>query len=57
MLVIFYSHGGLRLVVSGYNSDIIFSKGIIEADVDFIPKLFERNDLLQKVREVLDRQA
>jgi CheY-like chemotaxis protein len=45
------------IFVSGYTSDIICSKGIIEADVDFIPKPFAKNDLLLKVREVLDRQA
>jgi len=49
---------GTKIIfVSGYTSDIICSKGIIEAEVDFIPKPFAKNDLLQKVREVLDRQV
>jgi YesN/AraC family two-component response regulator len=41
--------------ISGYTADIIHGKGILEDDVDFLPKPFVKTDLLRKVREVLDR--
>jgi PAS domain S-box-containing protein len=44
------------IFISGYTADIIHAKGILEQDVDFISKPFSKNDLLLKVREVLDRR-
>jgi len=41
--------------ISGYTADIIIQKGIFDAGVDFVTKPFMKNDILQKVREVLDR--
>ena len=41
--------------ISGYAADIIQKKGIIEEGTEFITKPFKKNDLLQKVREVLDK--
>jgi two-component system cell cycle sensor histidine kinase/response regulator CckA len=40
---------------SGYTGDIIIDKGILEKEYDFIQKPAPPNDLLLKVREVLDR--
>jgi two-component system cell cycle sensor histidine kinase/response regulator CckA len=42
------------ILVSGYSADIIDKKGIIEEGINFIPKPIVPNDLLRKVREVLD---
>jgi PAS domain S-box-containing protein len=41
--------------ISGYTADIMHSKGILEKDVDFITKPFLKADLLQRVRQVLDK--
>lgn len=41
--------------ISGYTADVIIQKGIFDAGVDFVTKPFMKNDILQKVREVLDR--
>jgi PAS domain S-box-containing protein len=43
------------LFISGYTADIMNEKGILDERVDFIPKPFNKNDLLQKIREGLDR--
>jgi PAS domain S-box-containing protein len=46
---------GIRTIfISGYTADIIDKKGILEKDVCFITKPFTKNDLLRKIREVLD---
>jgi PAS domain S-box-containing protein len=42
---------------SGYTGDIIIDKGILEREYDFIQKPASPNDLLLKVREVLDRSS
>ena len=44
------------LYMSGYTDDIIHQHAVLEKDVAFIPKPFIPNDLLRKVREVLDTQ-
>jgi PAS domain S-box-containing protein len=44
------------LFTSGYTDDIILDKGIENKEFDFIAKPLSLNNLLQKVREVLDRQ-
>lgn len=43
------------IFTSGYNADIIHKKGILEEGLDFISKPASPNDLLRKVREVLDK--
>ena len=43
------------IFISGYTKDIIHQKGIIEKDTAFITKPFQKADLLQRVREVLDQ--
>ncbi len=44
------------LFTSGYTRDIILNKGIEDRTFDFIAKPLSPNDLLRKVREVLDRK-
>jgi two-component system, cell cycle sensor histidine kinase and response regulator CckA len=43
------------LFISGYPADHITGKGILETGMNFIPKPFLSHDLLNKVREVLDK--
>jgi PAS domain S-box-containing protein len=43
------------LFTSGYTADIIHKKGKIEKEFDFLAKPSRPNDLLSKVREILDR--
>ena len=43
------------LFTSGYTADILPDKGIHEENLDFIPKPLTPGDLLNKVREMLDR--
>jgi CheY-like chemotaxis protein len=43
------------LFTSGYTADIIHTKGKIEKEFDFLPKPSRPNELLSKVREILDR--
>lgn len=43
------------LYISGYTADVIASRGIIGADVDFLAKPFTRDELARKVRAILDR--
>jgi len=46
---------GIRvLLTSGYTADIINTKGITEEGLEFISKPITPNNLLRKVREVLD---
>jgi signal transduction histidine kinase/CheY-like chemotaxis protein len=48
---------GLKvLYASGYGEDIIAEDGILEQGIDFIGKPFTPRELVQKVREILDRQ-
>ena len=49
-----FPHGKI-IYMSGYTSDIIASRGILDKDMDFIQKPFGPETLLQKVRAVLDR--
>jgi hypothetical protein len=50
-----YKPGIKAVFISGYAADIIQKKGIIEEGTEFITRPFRKNDLLQKVREVLDK--
>lgn len=45
------------IFISGYTADIIVKKGIDENGVDFITKPFSKNDILLKIRNVLDRRG
>ncbi|MRR54053.1 MAG: response regulator [Deltaproteobacteria bacterium] len=44
------------LFISGYTADIIQKSGIVDEHVAFITKPISRNNLLQKIREVLDKE-
>ncbi len=44
------------LFTSGYTRDVVLDKGIHAGEIDFISKPLEPNELLQKVREILDRK-
>lgn len=43
------------LFTSGYTKDVVLNKGIEDKEFDFIAKPLLLNELLQKIREVLDR--
>ncbi len=45
------------LFMSGYTKDIVLDKGVEEGKVDFIAKPVSPDELLAKVREVMDRQG
>jgi PAS domain S-box-containing protein len=48
---------GLKVIfISGYTANVMKEKGIIEGDSDIITKPFVKDELLRKVREVLDRK-
>jgi len=44
------------IFISGYTANIMDSEGAQQAGVEFIMKPFSKNDILGKIREVLDRQ-
>ncbi len=44
------------IFVSGHTAEVVFDRGIYDVAVDYLPKPLKPNKLLQKVREVLDRQ-
>jgi DNA-binding response OmpR family regulator len=41
--------------MSGYTADIINESGILEEGINFIPKPISPQELLRKVREILDK--
>jgi signal transduction histidine kinase len=43
------------LYVSGYTADVISNHGILDTGVDYLQKPFSSYELLNKVREILDR--
>ncbi|GAB4248495.1 MAG: hypothetical protein Kow00129_09230 [Thermoleophilia bacterium] len=48
-------HPGTRsLFMSGYTENVIAHRGVVEADVNFIPKPFSIEELVSKVRDVLE---
>ncbi len=44
------------LFMSGYTSDAIVHRGVLDEGVNFIQKPFSAEGLARKIREVLDRQ-
>jgi len=44
------------LFLSGHPADIMRKKGLLEKDVNFLPKPIDMNDLLRKVRAILDEK-
>ncbi len=44
------------LFLSGYTADIMHKQGLLEKDVNFLLKPVDMNDLLRKVRAVLDEK-
>lgn len=44
------------IFISGYASDILYKKGLIEEGLNFIPKPMSADELLIKVREILDKR-
>ncbi len=49
---------GIKAVfISGYAVEVMQEKGMFDKITDFIAKPFKKNDLLQKVREVLDKEC
>ncbi|MGC1454923.1 MAG: response regulator, partial [Nitrospirota bacterium] len=44
------------LFMSGYTTESVSRKGLLEAGLDFVPKPISPSDLLKKVREILDRR-
>jgi len=44
------------LYMSGYTDDEIVKRGLLDPGIDFLHKPFATEQLLTKVREVLDRQ-
>ena len=45
------------LYVSGYSDDNISHWGVLNEEIDFIPKPFAPLDLLRKVRKTLDKES
>ncbi|MBN2426873.1 MAG: response regulator [Deltaproteobacteria bacterium] len=47
---------GLKvLFMSGYTSDVIFNRGVMDKDVFLLQKPFSKNELASKIREVLTK--
>jgi len=44
------------LFLSGYTADMIHKKGLLEEGLNFLLKPVAMNDLLRKVREILDEK-
>jgi len=45
------------LFMSGYTKDIVLERGMIDDRIDFIAKPLVPNDLLHRVRQMLDRSV
>ena len=44
------------LFLSGYTADVIYEKGLLDGNLDLILKPVSMNELLKKVRAVLDKE-
>lgn len=51
--IVAFKPGLKRLYMSGYTPDVIARQGILEDDIQFIPKPFSFKDLATKVKEIL----
>ncbi len=51
------SPGLKALFVSGYTKDVVLEKGMIDDRVDFVAKPLVPNELLKRVRQLLDRSG
>jgi polar amino acid transport system substrate-binding protein len=49
-----FEPGIKSLFLSGYAADILIQKGLLEKGLNFICKPIQMNDLLRKVRSLLD---
>jgi len=45
------------LFTSGYTGDVVIDKGVYDGAVEFIQKPTSPNELLGKIREVLDKKV
>ncbi|MCE9614913.1 MAG: PAS domain S-box protein [Lentisphaerae bacterium] len=43
------------LYMSGYTADVIAHRGVLDQDVNFLPKPFTRTELARTIRDVLDK--
>jgi DNA-binding response OmpR family regulator len=43
------------LFISGYTANVIAHRGILEENVEFLSKPFPRDELVRRVRRILDR--
>lgn len=43
------------IFMSGYTANLIYEKGVLKEGINFIPKPVSANELLRKIREVLDK--
>jgi CheY-like chemotaxis protein len=51
-------HPSIRTIFfSGYPGDFVVDYGVLDPDIDFVPKPFSRTVLARRVREVLDNEA
>ena len=44
------------LFVSGYTSNVIAHHGVLEENVEFLEKPYSRRNLLQRVRDILNKR-
>jgi hypothetical protein len=45
------------LYISGYTDDAVLRNGVLHSENELLQKPFKADDLLHKVREILDRSA
>lgn len=48
-------HSLRTVFMSGYTAEVIARRGILEEGIDFVPKPFTIRELINKIRDVLDR--
>jgi len=52
------AHPNIRTIFfSGYPGDVVVDYGVLDPDIDFVPKPFSGTVLARRVREVLDNEA
>lgn len=45
------------LFSSGYTSDVVVHRGVVDAEIPFVSKPYSQIDLARKVRDLLERQS